>query len=172
MKRNYYNIITEDGELIHESLTSGEVSKLTGITNVFQYATKGVKRNGQLIVLSHQVEIEAEEGETTQDEILNVWDDHTKTYAYKNIKRKDLLKILNMTSYRLSQNISRNHYIQDRYLVTRPTRELLHPSKWTQEQIDAWNEIRDAAELLRTDKGKIVRKKVKGKWVKYVEVTG
>ena len=44
--------------------------------------------------------------------------------------------------------------------------------KLEQKYIDAWNDINDAAELLRTGKGKIVRKKVKGKWIGWVEVTG
>ena len=44
--------------------------------------------------------------------------------------------------------------------------------KLEQKYIDAWNNIYDAAELIRTGKGKIVRKKVKGKYIKYVEVTG
>ena len=44
--------------------------------------------------------------------------------------------------------------------------------KWEQKYIDAWNDIYDAAELIRTGKGKIVQKKVKGKWKKYTEVTG
>ena len=44
--------------------------------------------------------------------------------------------------------------------------------KWEQKYIDAWNDIYDAAELIRTGKGKRVQKKVKGKWKKYTEVTG
>ena len=44
--------------------------------------------------------------------------------------------------------------------------------KWEQKYIDAWNDIYDAAELIRTGKGKIVQKKVKGKWKRYTEVTG
>ena len=42
--------------------------------------------------------------------------------------------------------------------------------EWEQKYIDAWNDIYDAAELIRKGKGKIVQKKVNGKWVKYVEV--
>ena len=44
--------------------------------------------------------------------------------------------------------------------------------EWEQKYVDAWNDIYNAAELIRTGKGKIVQKKVNGKWVKYVEVTG
>lgn len=169
MKRNYYNII-KDGEIVHKGITSSEVTKITGITNVFQYATKGSVRDGQTIELSHQVDEEVNEGDTVQNQLLDVWDDKKKAYIHKEIKRSDLLKKLNMTSYRLSQNMSRGHFIQDRYLVTRSvSKEKLTPSKWTQEQIDAWNEIRKAAELLKTGKGKIVRKKVNGKWTGYVE---
>ncbi len=168
MKRNYYNIY-KDGELIHKGITSGEVTKLTGINNVYSYAVKGSVRDGQTIKLSHQVETKTKEGETKTDELLDVWDDETKSYVYEGIKRGELLKILEISSYKLSQYMSKNYYVNDRYLVSRANKQI---NRWTQKQIDAWNDIRDAAELLRTGKGKIVQKKVKGKWIKYVEVTG
>ena len=44
--------------------------------------------------------------------------------------------------------------------------------KQTLELKKKWEEMRKAAELLRTGKGKIVQKKVKGKWKRYTEVTG
>lgn len=165
MKRNYYNIY-KDGELIHKGITSGEVTKLTGINNVYSYAIKGSVRDGQTIELSHQVEIKTREGETKKNELLDVWDDEIKDYAYEGIKRGELLKILGVSSYRLSQNMSKNYYINGRYLVSRANKQ---KNKWSQEQIDTWNEIREAAKLLRTGRGRIVRKKVNGKWVGYVE---
>lgn len=168
MKRNYYNIY-KDGKLIHKGITSGEVTKLTGINNVYSYAIKGSVRDGQTIEISHQVETKTREGETKKNELLDVWDDKTKSYAYEGIKRGELLKILEISSYKLSQYMSKNYYVNDRYLVSRANKQI---NKWTQEQIDAWNEIREAAELLRTGKGKIVRKKVNGKWIGYVEVIG
>jgi hypothetical protein len=171
MKRNYYNIY-KDGELVHKGITSGEVTRITGINNVYKYSQTGTISKGYKIELSHQIESKTREGETKQNELLDVWDDKTKSYVYKRIKRKDLLKKFNITSYRLSQYISRNYYLKDRYLVTRAINEKQQPTKWTQEQINTWNDIREAAELLRTGKGKIVQKKVKGKWKRYTEVTG
>ena len=45
--------------------------------------------------------------------------------------------------------------------------------KVSDEFIEDWNgNMMEAAQLIRTGKGKIVRKKVKGKWIAYVEVTG
>ena len=168
MKRNYYNIY-KDGELVYKGITSGEVTRITGINNVYSYAIKGSIRDGQTIELSHQVETKTKEGETKQNELLKIWDDKTKSFLHEKIKRKDVEKMFDLPSYRLSQYISKSYYIQDRYLVSRAdTKE----KKWTQKQIDAWNEIRDAAELIRTGKGKIVQKKVKGKWKRYTEVTG
>ena len=168
MKRNYYNIY-KDGELIHKGITSGEVTKITGISNVYLYATRGYTKNGLTMEISHQVETKVKEGETKMDELLDVWDDETKSYAYEGIKRGELLKILEISSYKLSQYMSKNYYVNDRYLVSRANKQI---NRWTQEQIDAWNEIREAAELLRTGKGKIVRKKVNGKWIGWVEVIG
>jgi hypothetical protein len=168
MKRNYYNIY-KDGELIHKGITSGEVTKITGISNVYLYATRGYTKNGLTMEISHQVETKTKEGETKQNELLKIWDDKTKSFLHEEIKRKDVEKMFDLPSYKLSQYISQNYYIQGRYLVSRAGEK---PKMWTQEQIDAWNEIREAAELLRTGKGKIVRKKVNGKWIGWVEVIG
>ena len=42
-------------------------------------------------------------------------------------------------------------------------------NKYSDETINEWEEMRQAADLIRTGKGRIVTKRVKGKLVKYVE---
>lgn len=42
-------------------------------------------------------------------------------------------------------------------------------NKYSDETIKEWEEMRQAADLIRTGKGRIVTKRVKGKLIKYIE---
>lgn len=169
MKRNYYNLY-KDGNLIKENVTSAEIAKIVGMksSQISSYVWHDRPfGDGYRAVVVEKIQIKPKEGQTKDDELLNVWDDEKQEFIYKNIKRKDVCKMFNLTSYKLSQYIAQNMYIQDRYLVSRVGETL---TRWPQDLIDKWNEAVKAAELLRTGKGKMVRKYVNGKLKKYVEV--
>lgn len=89
------------------------------------------------------------------------------------------LEVLNLVNLAKYNSIFGDDYTVEinRKVVTEPKKKPKPRTgeiekKWEQKYIDAWNDIYDAAELIRTGKGKIVRKKVKGKWKRYTEVTG
>jgi hypothetical protein len=86
------------------------------------------------------------------------------------------LEVLNLVSLAKYKSTFGDGYTVEinRKVVTEPKKKPKPKTgdvqkEWEQKYIDAWNDIYDAAELIRTGKGKIVQKKVKGKWVKYVE---
>ena len=110
-------------------------------------------------------------------------------YQHGNLIKKDIpsrevesitgLEVLNLVNLAKHNSTFGDGYTVEinRKVVTEPKKKPKPRTgdvekKWEQKYIDAWNEIRDAAELIRTGKGKIVRKKVNGKWIGYVEVTG
>lgn len=102
----------------------------------------------------------------------------------KDILSRELEKIVGIEGLNLVNLAKRNSTFGDGYKVEINRKVVTEPKKkpkprtgdvekkWEQKYIDAWNDIYDAAELLKTGKGKIVQKKVNGKWVKYTEVTG
>ena len=171
MRCNYYNLY-QHNKLIKSDIPSREVESITGLevlnlVNLAKYnSTFG---DGYTVEINRKVVTKAKEGQTKDDEFLKIWDDKTKTFTHENIARKEVCKMFKIDSYRLAQYMKKMYYINDRYLVSRADKKEMI---WPQDLIDRWNEVRQAAELLRTGKGKIVRKKVKGKYIKYTEVTG
>lgn len=86
------------------------------------------------------------------------------------------LEVLNLVSLAKYKSTFGDGYTVEinRKVVTEPKKKPKPKTgdvekKWEQKYIDAWNDIYDAAELIRKGKGKIVKEKVNGKWVKYVE---
>jgi hypothetical protein len=102
----------------------------------------------------------------------------------KDILSRELEKIVGIEGLNLVNLAKRNSTFGDDYTVEINRKVVTEPKKkpkpktgevqkkWEQKYIDAWNDIYDAAELIRTGKGKIVKEKVNGKWKRYTEVTG
>ena len=92
------------------------------------------------------------------------------------ITELELLNLTNLSKYKSTFGDGYTVEI-NRKVVTEPKKKPKPRTgdvekKLEQKYIDAWNDIYDAAELIWTGKGKIVQKKVKGKWIGWVEVTG
>ena len=110
-------------------------------------------------------------------------------YQHGNLIKKDIpsrevekiagIEVLNLVNLAKHSSTFGDGYTVEinRKVVTEPKKKPKPKTgevqkKWEQKYIDAWNEITYCAELIRTGKGKIVQKKVKGKWKRYTEVTG
>jgi len=86
----------------------------------------------------------------------------------KGLTVREVHELLNIPKRSVYSYAAYGHVFRKRYTMEKDGETMLE-STINADLKKQWNDMRKAAELLKTGKGKIVKEKVNGKWVKYVE---